>query len=80
MAEQQDSRAAWGDWFDVQYALCRDTEARIGKDSAGKSPAFRAALIFAVIEHMGEMARSCLYLPASDHRPAIPTEARQEVT
>ena len=67
-ASADDSHEAWEQWLDAQISLCGDLDERIGKAVSERSDAFGAALVAALIEHLGEKLRQFINLPASDVR------------
>jgi hypothetical protein len=65
-AEPEDSDIAWAELWEAQYALTRETGERVEKLTAGRSAAYRAALITYLIEYLAEQLRVSLRLPESD--------------
>lgn len=63
--------AAWDRWFDIQYELAKELQAKIKERTEGLSDDFRAAVCAGLIGTLAEQQRIYMSLPASDSRPTM---------
>lgn len=61
---------SWENWFSDQYDLTDAISKMVKERTEGRSDAFKAAVIFAIIEELSEDVRAYLKLPDSDGGPA----------
>ncbi len=60
--------AAWDEWFELQYGLCRELDQWLDQALSGKSRPLKAAAQAALLEHLAERIRTDIDLPGRDRQ------------